>query len=223
MTDTDTDSDSDGCGFRQNVVNLTHGVVNLTHHVSMYHTMCQCTSPCVNVPHYVSMYLTMCQVYHTMCQCTSPCVNVPHHVSMYHTMCQVYHTMCQVYHTMCQVYLTMCQVYSGWSHRRLHRRDFLPHVITQKRFASGVLFLVRGYIWWMSPPSSNFCLGLQQIGQCRPLKGQNLDIWLHFGPFLKYSEADSLGDHVHNVYIYVWYKPAKLKPSASYFKGQGWP
>ena len=88
-------------------------------------------------------------------------------------------------------------------------------MVTEKLFALGLLILVCGYIWWMSPASSTFVLGLSQIGQCRPLKDQNLGFWLHFGPLLNYSGADM---SMYMKHIYVFYKHATLKPSASFLK-----
>ena len=42
-----------------------------------------------------------------------------------------------------------------------------PHTLPPKIFALGLLNLVYEYIWGMSPVSSNFGFGLQQIGQCK--------------------------------------------------------
>ena len=51
---------------------------------------------------------------------------------------------------------------------------FSSACLPQKLFVLGLSNLVCGYIWGMSPASSKFSLGLQLIGQWRPLKNQNL-------------------------------------------------
>ena len=62
---------------------------------------------------------------------------------------------------------------------------FLWNAITRKIFYFGLSNLVWGYIRGMALSLSFGGLGLQAIGQWRPLKGQNLGFWTHFGKVLK--------------------------------------
>ena len=78
---------------------------------------------------------------------------------------------------------------------------FLWNAITPKLFYLGLSNLVWGYKWGMALSLSFGGLGLQEIGQWRPLKGQNLGFWTHFGQVLKYKRADDPKYHIHNAYI----------------------
>ena len=67
---------------------------------------------------------------------------------------------------------------------------FLLDALPRKIFYSAFSNLVCGYIWGRTL-SPSFCgIGLQQIGQWRPYKGQNLGFWTHFSKVLKDRRVD---------------------------------
>ena len=81
---------------------------------------------------------------------------------------------------------------AGQSRHRHRRTDFLRRAMIKKLFILGLSNLVCGFLWGRTP-CLLFCgLGLQKIGQWRPLKGPNLGFLVYFGPVLNSKKADGL-------------------------------
>ena len=90
----------------------------------------------------------------------------------------------------------------------------LLRAIIQKLFHLALSNLVCGYTWRILTSSSNLGLGLQIIGQWRPLQAQILG-FLHFLGQFWTKEGHMISMIIHIMYIYVLYKHEKYK--------HGWP